>query len=84
MAEHVQEHMGGQEVAAIESCNNLWYVSGHSLSQQWRVTSAGYQGLPHLPENSPELRAAHFNLRNIRIARAAGFPAARGFLTDQA
>jgi hypothetical protein len=45
-------------------------VSGRSLSQQWRVTSAGYQGLPHLPENSPELRAAHFNLRNIRIALA--------------
>jgi hypothetical protein len=26
--------------------------------------------LPYLPENSPELRAAHFNLRNIRIALA--------------
>jgi hypothetical protein len=45
-------------------------VSGRSLSQQWRVTNAGYQGLPHLPENSPELRAAHFNLHNIRIALA--------------
>ena len=26
--------------------------------------------LPRLPENSPELRAAHFNLRNIRLALA--------------
>lgn len=26
--------------------------------------------LPCLPEHSPELRAAHFNLRNIRIALA--------------
>jgi hypothetical protein len=26
--------------------------------------------LPHLRENSPELRVAHFNLRNIRIALA--------------
>jgi hypothetical protein len=26
--------------------------------------------LPRLLENSPELRAAHFNLRNIRIALA--------------
>jgi hypothetical protein len=34
------------------------------------LASAGYQGLPHLPENSPDLRAAHFNLRNIRIALA--------------
>jgi hypothetical protein len=55
-------------------------VSDRSSSQQWRFTSAGYQGLPHLPENSPELRAAHFNLRNIRIARAAGFPAAPSFV----
>ena len=27
--------------------------------------------LPHLPEHSPELRAAHFNLQNIRRAVAA-------------
>jgi hypothetical protein len=26
--------------------------------------------LPRLSENSPELRAAHFNLRNVRIALA--------------
>jgi hypothetical protein len=59
-------------------------VSGRSLSQRWCVTNAGYQGLPHLPENSPELRA-DFNLHNIpHRSRAAGFPAALGFLTYQA
>jgi hypothetical protein len=26
--------------------------------------------VPHMPENSPELRVAHFNLHNIRTALA--------------
>jgi hypothetical protein len=36
--------------------------------------------LSHLPENSPELRAAHFNLQYPHRSRPAGFPAALSFV----